>query len=245
MDFKDVSREDPGFADIDMVSSEGVMVGDPDGNFRPNDLITRREEAHKTARLLFRIGLLTYVIPRIKKAVMRLQRADGGSGSGFLVSPYGHIITNRHVVGDFKTIGYIDEDAPNGEVRVLAISDRHDLALCKFDGLVTACLSFSNRDAFVGQHVAVVGQPKGYIDSIAQGTVSHILRSADPVSEPDCFQLDAAINPGNSGGPVVDAYGNVVGVAVAKFVAVDTEGIGFAIHAKYAREFIQECGVSL
>jgi S1-C subfamily serine protease len=247
MIFKDVPREDPGFTDIDMVSSEGIMVGDPDGKFRPNDFITRREQAHLLARQAFRYGLLTYIIPRIKQAVMRLQQADGESGSGAFISADGYIITNRHVVGaDDKTLAYIDEGVPSGmKVRVVAVLDKHDLAICKFNGPVPAYLRFSDRDAFDGQHVAVVGQPKGYIDSITQGVVSHTLRAANPISDPDCFQLDAPINPGNSGGPVIDAYGNIVGIAVAKYVAVDTEGIGFAIHARYAREFARGCGVVL
>ncbi|MFZ5650156.1 MAG: trypsin-like peptidase domain-containing protein [Bacillota bacterium] len=246
MIFKDVLPGDSGYADIEMVSSEGIMVGDPDGYFRPDDYVTRREAAHLEARRLFRYGLLTYVIPRIKKAVMRLQQDSGESGSGFFVSPNGWIATNQHVVGKDLVLDYIDEGMPPGlTARVMYVSGQHDLALCKYDGIVPAYLNISQKDVIDGQHVAVVGQPRGYIDSITQGKVSHLLRAPNPLRDPDCFQLDAAISPGNSGGPVVDAYGNVVGVAVAKYTAIDTEGIGFAIHAEYLREFLMECGVSL
>ncbi len=244
MIFKDVSRDDPGFVDIDMVSNEGIMIGDPDGNFRPDDYVTRREMAHLVARRAFRHSILTHIVPRIKKAVMRLQRANGESGSGAFITPDGYIITNRHVVGQDRSLAYIDEGVLTGlHVQVVAVSDKHDLALCKFDGPAPAYLGFSAQDVFDGQHVAVIGQPKGYIDSITQGVVSHSLRPANPLSEPDCFQTDAPINPGNSGGPVINAYGEIVGIAVSKFVSIDTEGIGFAIHGRYARDFARECGV--
>lgn len=243
MIFKDVPVTDPGYHDINMVSDEGIMVGDPDGNFRPDDYITRREEAHLIARQAFRYGLLTYTVPRIKKAVMRLQQDDGESGSGFFVTPNGYIITNRHVAGEDKTLAYIDENAPNGTVNVIDICANHDLALCKHDGPVPAYLEFADNDVVDGQHVAVIGQPRGYMDSITQGKVSHLLRAASPTSDPDCFQTDSHISPGNSGGPVVDAYGNVVGVAVAKYVALDTEGIGFGIHGRYVKEFLAKNGI--
>lgn len=244
MDFKDVTRGDPGYADIDMVSSEGIMVGDPDGLFRPEDNITRREMAHLLARQAFRYGLLTYIIPKIKLAVMRLQQSSGESGSGFFVSPDGWIVTNQHVVGTEKALAYIDEGVPsNLQVRVVVISERHDLALCKYDGPVPAWLKLPEKDVADGQHIAVVGQPKGYIDSIVQGCISHVNRASNPISDPDCFQHDAPTSPGNSGGPVIDAYGNVVGVTVAKYVSEDTEGISFAIHARYVREFLRNCGV--
>lgn len=245
MIFNDVPTDDPGFFDIDMVSSEGIMVGDGI-NFRPDDTVTRREMAHLMARQAFRSGILTYVIPRIKKAVMRLQQDSGESGSGFFVSPDGWIATNQHVVGSDLVLDYIDEDMPSGlTAKVMYVSGQHDIALCKYDGPVPAWLKLSEKDVVDGQHVAVVGQPRGYIDSITQGKVSHLLRASNPTFEPDCFQTDAAISPGNSGGPVIDAYGDVVGVVVAKYVAVDTEGIGFAIHTRYVMDLLRDCGVNV
>lgn len=245
MIFKDVPLDDPGYADIDMVSNEGIMVGDGI-NFRPDDLVTRREMAHLMARQAFRSGLLTYIIPRIKKAVMRLQQDSGESGTGFFISPDGYIITNQHVVGSDLILDYIDEDTPTGlTAKVIFTSEKHDLALCKYDGPVPAYLKLSDRDVFDGQHIAVVGQPKGYIDTITQGVVSHVLRAPDPISDPDCFQHDAPTSPGSSGGPIIDAYGNVVGVTVSKYVGVDTEGISFGIHVRYVWEVLQQCGVEI
>ena len=243
--FKDVRPDDWAAKSIDRVAKAGRMVGDPGGMFRPDDPITRREMASILDRMMAWDGSFKDVLPDVMPAVIALV-FNTSLGSGFYVSPQGYIVTNRHVADISPTgaLTIIKDGMPSRAVKVVAISNKHDLALLKDTVTPPAWLKLAAKDVQLGDHVGVVGAPKGYTDTFTQGQVSHTRRAGNPVSDiVDCFQTDAPINPGNSGGPVINEAGEVAGVVCSKFVSIDTEGMAWAIHARYVREFLAKNGV--
>jgi S1-C subfamily serine protease len=232
--------------DIERVAKAGRMVGDGD-KFRPDEPITRAEIASLEARRLAWDGSFKDVLPSIMPAVITLY-FGGALGSGFFVTGDGHIITNKHVAecSTTGTMTVIKDGMPNVSAKLLAVSSGHDLALFKVDFAPPAYLKLATADCERGDHVGVIGSPKGYVDSFCQGVVSNPRRAGDPVTAViDCFQLDAPISPGNSGGPVISEAGEVVGVECTKWVSIDAEGLAWAIHAKYVREFCRLNGVAI
>ena len=245
--FKDVQTDRWSYKDIEKMFLSGIMAGDPDGNFRPDDNITREEVAAVMARLTFRLCLIDWVLPKILPAVFTVYRDDGGLGTGFYVSDQGHFITAKHVVEGAKCFTAIDDGQTNKSAKLIAVDPTHDLALLTINGTPPAFLKIAENPTFYhGKHIAVVGSPKGYIDSVTQGVVSHPKRPIFPGKDlPGTFQTDAAINPGNSGGPVVDGNGDVLGVAVWKFAATDVDNMAFCVRYDMLRQFLTVNGVKL
>ncbi len=245
--FKDVEPNRWSAKDIDRVTGAGLVTGYPDGTFRPEQPITREEVAAIVARLTFRMCLLDGVLQKVLPAVFTLYRGSGGLGTGFYVSPAGHLVTAKHVADGETNFTVIDNDQPNRPAKLVATSQEHDLALLQIDAQPPAVLKIAPDDAlYEGKHVAVIGSPGGYLDSVTQGVVSYPRRPHYPGSDIiDVFQTDAAINPGNSGGPVVDGNGNVVGVAVWKFSDVSIEGMAFCVRCDAVREFLAQNGVNV
>lgn len=161
------------------------------------------------------------------------------SGTGFVVTEDGYIITNYHVVepacldgGSVKVLFY--DSSEQYEAQVIGIDSGNDLAVLKIsaDGLDAAPLGNSDNIS-VGDEIYVVGNPLGNLDfSMTFGRVSALNRliSTDRNKEGiNMFQIDAAVNDGNSGGPVYNSRGQVIGVVTAKYSDVGVEGLGFAI----------------
>ena len=169
-------------------------------------------------------------------------------GSGFIIDPAGHIITNQHVVeraADLK-IHVTAHDGKTYRAHYIAGDDKTDLAFIKIDAKTD--FPFINLDDIspnlLGQTVMVVGNAVGYGSSISRGVLSAVKRNitVDETEYKDLVQTDAAINPGNSGGPVVDLSGRLVGIASAKMAftpqGVPTQGMGFAIPADIVRDSV-------
>jgi len=245
MGFTDVSPDDWAAKLIDRQAKKGSMVGYPDGTFHPDQPVIRREVASILDRRDAWDGSFKDVLPGAMDAVIALT-FENMLGSGFFVSGEGHIITNRHVAecSTTGTMTILKDGQPNVSAKLLAVSDVHDLALFKVDFAPPAWLKLATVEAERGDHVGLIGAPKGYTDSYTQGVVSHPRRAGDPLTAViDCFQFDAPANPGNSGGPCINEAGEVIGVDCSKWVAVDTEGLAWAVHAKYARELLAANGV--
>jgi len=166
-------------------------------------------------------------------------------GSGFIVDPAGHIVTNEHVVqraADLK-IEVTMNDGKTYNAHYITGDKKTDLALIKIDA--KADFPFINLDNIspnlLGQTVLVVGNAAGYGSSISRGILSGTKReiTIDETDFKDLLQTDAAINPGNSGGPLIDLSGRLVGVSSAKMAftpqGVPTQGLGFAIPAETVR----------
>lgn len=169
-------------------------------------------------------------------------------GSGFIIDPAGHIVTNQHVVeraADLK-IHVTTNDGKTYNAHYIAGDDKTDLAFIKIDA--EAAFPFISLDNIspnlLGQTVIVVGNAVGYGSSISRGVLSAVKRdiTVDNIEYKGLVQTDAAINPGNSGGPVIDLSGRLVGISSAKMAftpqGVPTQGLGFAIPAEVVRDSV-------
>ena len=158
------------------------------------------------------------------------------SGSGFVISEDGYILTNYHVIEDAYSGGYeikvmfYNGDSYTAEIK--GFDRNNDIAVLKIDatGLDAAELGSSDR-LYVGDTVYAVGNPLGELSySMTSGMVSATDRLiTTEEGTMTMFQFDAAVNQGNSGGPVYNTSGQVVGVVTAKSNEDGTEGLGFAI----------------
>lgn len=159
------------------------------------------------------------------------------SGSGFIISDNGYILTNFHVVEEaYKSsldIEVISFDGTKYNAAIVGVEPANDIAVLKIDaeGLIPAPVGDSSG-LRVGDAVYAIGNPLGELEfSMSSGHVSALDRviNTQESESINMFQIDAAVNEGNSGGPVYDAFGNVVGIVTAKYSSSGVEGLGFAI----------------
>lgn len=183
---------------------------------------------------LFGFGRQT---PRSSSPTPNVQKI--GAGSGFLVTPDGLVVTNKHVVED-ENASYtvLTNDRKKYEAQVLSRDPVNDLAILKIDIVNAPTLELADSSQIqIGQRVIAIGNSLGqYDNTVTTGVVSAINRSVTAGGQlgaaeqlEGVIQTDAAINPGNSGGPLLNVLGQVIGINTA----IDQEGqlVGFAIPA--------------
>ena len=166
-------------------------------------------------------------------------------GSGIIFSQDGYVITNAHVIGNSKTayaIRVVTSDGKEYKAGVVGYDSRTDIAVLKMDdakGLTPATFGDSSQ-LEVGQDIIVVGNPGGldYQNTTTKGVISALDRKLSTSSLTKYIQTDAAINPGNSGGPLVNYYGQVVGITTSKIVSETYEGMGFAIPSQTVKDIV-------
>jgi serine protease Do len=176
-------------------------------------------------------------------------RIRQGSGTGFIVSRDGYILTNNHVVADADRVTVRLLDNREFNARVIGRDPNTDVAVIKIDASSLPAVAFGNSDqARVGDWVLAFGNPLGFTFTVTAGIVSAKGRTLNGLQDPDVrysiqdfIQTDAAINPGNSGGPLVNMGGEVVGINSA--IASQTglySGYGFAIPINLARHVMDD-----
>lgn len=185
------------------------------------------------------------------RTVGRRGQSQGELGSGVIVDTRGYILTNNHVIADGNSILVRLNDGRELPAEVIGTFAESDIGVIKVeaDDLIPA--KFGDSEALkVGQWVLAVGSPFGFDQTVTAGIVSAKGRGSNgPDSQntggvgrlQEFIQTDAAINPGNSGGPLVDLYGNIVGINTAIISRTGSNnGLGFAIPADIAQSVMEQ-----
>lgn len=168
-------------------------------------------------------------------------------GSGIVLSAEGYIITNAHVVSGGQGFEVVLNDGETYSAKLVGADNQTDLALLLLDevpsGLVAATFGDSG-ELEVGEMVVAIGNPGGLALASTQtvGYISAVNRTIQTEIgySMECIQADVAINPGNSGGPLINSYGQVVGITSSKLVEEGYEGIGFSIPINEALPILDE-----
>ena len=171
------------------------------------------------------------------------ERIERGTGSGFILSENGELLTNAHVVGDTDTVQVTLKDGRTFEGRVVGVDPITDVAVVKIPENKLPTVKLGNSQNLIpGQWAIAIGNPLGLDNTVTIGIISATGRTSAQVGVPhkrvSFIQTDAAINPGNSGGPLLNAQGEVIGVNTA--IRADAQGLGFAIPIETAARVAQE-----
>ena len=176
---------------------------------------------------------LADIVEKVREGIVRIQ-GKTGAGSGFVIDPAGHILTNAHVIAGEDELTVIFDDGATSTPRVIGSDSKRDIALLKVEAeLPLTALPLATRMR-EGEGVVALGYPLHLRDGI---TVTTGIISAFRVSRVVTYvQTDAAINPGNSGGPLLNLAGEVVGMNTSALRTIpgrsfDAQGIGFAIRS--------------
>ena len=168
------------------------------------------------------------------------------SGSGFIITEDGYVVTNYHVISGASSVQVTLYNGDTYDATVIGGDSDYDVAVLKIEasGLQPVTLGES-ADVNVGDTVLAIGNPLGELTfSMSQGIVSSCDRAINVDGTPfNMIQVDCSINPGNSGGPLVNLYGEVVGIVSAKYSSYSSttvEGLGFAIPISDVRSIITD-----
>ena len=167
-------------------------------------------------------------------------------GSGFIITNDGYIITNHHVIEDAQEIYVVTYDGTEYEAELIGAESDNDVAVIKVKSQIAnfQAVALGDSDKMrVGDDVLTIGNPLGELDfSMSKGIVSSLSRTIQVDSETaiNMFQVDCPINEGNSGGPVLNLYGEVMGIASAKYASANIEGLGFCIPINDVKNIISD-----
>ena len=181
----------------------------------------------ETAQAVAHIQVQKKIIDRPTKQ----ERMSQGSGSGFIISSDGYIVTNNHVIENAVDIKVSFADGGIASAELKGADPSTDVAVIKIYESGQRALSFGDSDELkVGQIAIAIGNPLGLQHSVTAGVVSALgrtLRANNGRLIDDVIQTDAALNPGNSGGPLVNSSGLVIGMNTA--VIPSAQGLCFAV----------------
>ncbi|MBL8701657.1 MAG: trypsin-like peptidase domain-containing protein [Alphaproteobacteria bacterium] len=201
----------------------------------PEPRDTRAAGADEAAALDAYSRIVVDVADRLDPSVVHLEVRRGGrvagTGSGFVLSPDGYVLTNSHVAGAAEAITAHWSDGRAAAADLVGHDPDTDLALVRLRANGLVAVPLGDSDALRrGQLVVAIGAPLGLQATLTAGIVSatrRTLRAINGAEIEDVIQTDASLNPGNSGGPLVDSRGRVVGVNTA--VIAGAQGICFAV----------------
>jgi S1-C subfamily serine protease len=176
------------------------------------------------------------IIKSINDPRTKVKTDQIGSGSGFVISSDGYIVTNNHVIEDTKKVSVIFSDGLELDATVIGADPSTDIAIIKvFDGNLNT-IQFSDSSLLEpGQIAVAIGNPMGLQLTVTSGIISatgRSLRATNGRLIDDVIQTDAALNPGNSGGPLLNSGGKVIGVNTA--ILSSSQGLCFAVSSNLA-----------
>ncbi|HEY9816751.1 MAG TPA: HhoA/HhoB/HtrA family serine endopeptidase [Candidatus Obscuribacterales bacterium] len=171
------------------------------------------------------------------------ERIQEGTGSGFILSADGQLITNAHVVEGADTVDVTLKDGRTFQGEVLGTDPVTDIAVIKIDAVDLPTVTLGDSETLIpGQWAIAIGNPLGLDNTVTAGIISATGRSSSQIGIPDkrvrFIQTDAAINPGNSGGPLLNDRGEVIGINTA--IRANAQGLGFAIPIETALRVAQQ-----
>jgi S1-C subfamily serine protease len=185
--------------------------------------------------------------PDSKRSSSKSGSLPDAFGSGFYVTSNGYLLTNQHVVDEASQV-FIYSGSQRLPAKVIKTDAANDLALLKVTGAFSSLPVSSSRRVKLGQTVFTVGFPnpdlQGKSPKLTKGEISSLSGALD---DPKYFQISVPVQPGNSGGPLVDAYGNVIGVITAKLRASTAlaktgnlpENVNYAVKGTFVMGFLE------
>lgn len=223
--------------------------GQPDVDVTPNtDGITIQKEPlgdPLSAQEVYEKVVKSTVTVAVSRQVSGQEQKS--TGTGIIATSDGYIITNSHVVLNTKSssVRIITYDGQEYDAVVVGLDRSSDLAVLKTnDHNFTPAEFGDSEELAIGDSVVAIGNPGGekFSGSMTGGYISGLNREVGKYSENGMtyLQTDAAINPGNSGGPLVNMYGQVVGINSSKIITEGYEGMGFAIPISKAKDVIDQ-----
>ena len=160
-------------------------------------------------------------------------RNGSATGTGIIISEDGYIITNAHVVEDAVSVMIVDSEMNEYSAEIVGSDAQTDIAVLKIDETgLTPCEFGSSSNIRIGELTVVIGNPLGFelYGSMSSGIISGLNRSITiGEKKMTLIQTTASITNGNSGGPLINAYGQVIGITSAKVASIYGENLGFAI----------------
>jgi S1-C subfamily serine protease len=171
------------------------------------------------------------------------EHVEQGTGSGFIVSADGQLMTNAHVVEGTDTVTVTLKDGRTFEGKVVGVDQVTDVAAVKIEATNLPMAPLGQTDTLApGQWAIAIGNPLGLDNTVTAGIISALGRTSSQVGISDkrvrFIQTDAAINPGNSGGPLLNAQGQVIGMNTA--IRANAQGLGFAIPIETAKRIVDQ-----
>lgn len=168
---------------------------------------------------------------------------EHGTGSGFIISSDGRILTNAHVIEGADSVKVTLNDGRTYTGKVIGRDTVTDVAVVKIEAENLPFVTFGKSENLVpGEWAIAIGNPFGLDNTVTVGIISAIKRSSSEVGVPNkrvsFIQTDAAINPGNSGGPLLNDRGEVIGINTA--IRADAQGLGFAIPIETAQRVAEQ-----
>ncbi len=210
---------------------------------RPGPGVNDEEALDAYSRVIVTVAeSLGPAVVNLRAVASEGDRRAGGSGSGFLFTPDGFLLTNHHVVRGSSRVRVRLNDGREVSGRVVGADPWTDVAVVQADasGLPHAQLGES-AGLRVGQLVVAIGSPFGFDSTVTAGVISAVgrtLRSITGHLVDNVIQTDAALNPGNSGGPLLDSRGRVIGINTA--IIQSAQGICFAIPINMAKRIVPQ-----
>lgn len=172
----------------------------------------------------------------------QLERQIRSSGSGFIISQDGEILTNAHVLSSSDKVIVKLNDRREFSAKILGIDEKTDVALIKIEAKDLTPAQLGNSDTVeVGDWVLAVGSPFGFTNTATKGIVSALGRNFPDSTYTPFIQTDAAVNSGNSGGPLFNSKGEVIGINSRIYSQVGQfNGLGFAIPINFAKNIANQ-----